>query len=114
MKTFKSDGVELLASVAKGVISFIQNIPSPQTRKEGVHIGLLNDVSAAETLQETHHYENITEKSDGSTVMYRPPMDGKIIVTPTIKMWRGTIQRKSTVNGYVDNSWPDVDNLPAD
>ena len=58
---------------------------------------------------EFHYYiDNDVEKQCD------PPMDGKITATPTIKAGRGTIRRKSTVNGYVDSSWPDMDDPTAD
>ena len=71
-----------------------------------VAIILLNDVSAADALKESHYYE----KFGGERAMCQPPMDCKITATPTIKSASHASYSKSTVNGYVDSSYPILNN----
>ena len=65
-----------------------------------------HDVSAADAVTETHYYE----KFGGDRAMCQPPMDGKITATPTIKAATNASRSKSTVNGYVDSSYPILNN----
>ena len=91
--------------------------PGAILRKSGLAVfavGLLAFVDPTASLnaatREIHYY---ISKSGVAKRCY-PPMDGKITATPKIKAGRGTIRIKSTVNGYVDSSWPDVNRGQAD
>ena len=70
---------------------------------------LLNDVRTADSStfpKGIHCYE----KFDGKKSLCQPPMDGKITATPTIKAATNASRAKSTVNGYVDSTYPDLNN----
>ena len=70
---------------------------------------LTNDVSAADSStfpKGIHCYE----KFGGDKVLCQPPMDGKITATPTIKSATNASYLKSTVDGYVDSSYPILNN----
>ena len=88
--------------------------PAEERHHRRLAVGLLAFVDPTAFLNaatpEFHYYIAKT----GKEKQCDPPMDGKITATPTIKTGRGTIQRKSTVNGYVDSSWPDMDDPRAD